>query len=493
MSGGPTLHVIDLFSGAGGLALGFRAAGCRIAAAVDADLRACETFRRNFGALQPEDPPLVLAGPDYSLDRVPINALPVPCAPDILIGGPPCQAFSRLGRGKLDSLSEEGFVGDPRNKLYRAFLAAAAFWQPLAVVMENVPGMLTVAGRNYAHEITAELAELGYHTGYALLNAVWYGVPQYRERVFFIGIRGDVGRRPAVPGTRHDPVLPEGYRPPLRTQGRALPFPGVWERIAGELPVPTLPAPQPGVSVQEAIGDLPPLTDHLSGTSLPRCDFRHPLPYGSAPRGPYARLMRTWPGFPFPSAVSDHVVRRTPRDYDTFRLMRHGDHYPEALRIARQRFEEALRELEPTGTAPVPGSEAWKRLQDRYVPPYDEKDFPEKWGKLFPDRPSWTVPAHLAKDSYSHIHYDSEQARMISVREAARLQSFPDAFQFCGNVGDCFRQIGNAVPPLLAWALAAALLASLGNSPHLPPPWYRTAPGEPGDAKEMHQRGGATG
>jgi DNA (cytosine-5)-methyltransferase 1 len=90
-------------------------------------------------------------------------------------------------------------------------------------------------------------------------------------------------------------------------------------------------------------------------------------------------------------------------------------------------------------------------------------EFIDKWRKLIPDQPSWTIPAHLARDSYSHIHHDSSQARMVSVREAARLQSFPDAFEFSGNMGDCFRQIGNAVPPLLAWAVAASVMGLLGH------------------------------
>ena len=96
------------------------------------------------------------------------------------------------------------------------------------------------------------------------------------------------------------------------------------------------------------------------------------------------------------------------------------------------------------------------------MPPYPEEIFVDKWRKLVPDQPSWTVPAHLSKDAYSHIHYDSDQARAISIREAARLQSFPDAFVFSGNMGERFRQVGNAVPPLLAWAVACSVLESLG-------------------------------
>jgi DNA (cytosine-5)-methyltransferase 1 len=455
-------EVIDLFSGAGGLSLGFRAAGCVIRAAVDADRAAGESFLCNFTTLQPECPPLVLAGPEYDLERMHLEQVAWTCRPDFVIGGPPCQAFSRLGRGKLDSLSDEGFVGDPRNRLYRKFLEAVALWQPQAVVMENVPGMLSVAGVNYAAVVTGELAELGYRAGYALLNAVWYGVPQFRERLFFIGIRGDLGKIPVAPPTTHEAVLPEGYRRPLRLRAPALPFSGVWELIEGELAVPAASPARAAVTVSQALDDLPPLTDHLSGGTLPRGDYRRPLAYRGDPHGEYAQMMRRWPGFPAPACVTDHVTRRTPRDYDTFRRMKPGDRYPDAVKFARQRFAEELERLSARGEAPLSGSEAWHQLEKRFVPPYGEQEFVDKWRKMIADEPSWTVPAHLARDSYSHIHPDSRQARMISVREAARLQSFPDAFTFCGNMGECFRQIGNAVPPLLSWSLARALLSLLG-------------------------------
>ena len=103
-----------------------------------------------------------------------------------------------------------------------------------------------------------------------------------------------------------------------------------------------------------------------------------------------------------------------------------------------------------------------QEFEKAFVPPYPEDMFRDKWRKLVPDQPSWTVPAHLSKDCYSHIHYDSSQARSISVREAARLQSFPDGYLFEGAMGDAFRQIGNAVPPLLGWAIARSVSASLG-------------------------------
>jgi DNA (cytosine-5)-methyltransferase 1 len=459
MADAPPL-VVDLFCGAGGFSLGFHAAGCRILAAADTDAQAAATYRRNFGLLQPGHEPHVPENGD--LEEIDLDSLVGDVRPDIVIGGPPCQAFSRLGRAKLNSLSDEGFRGDPRNALYRRFLAAVGRWKPRALVMENVPGMLTVGGVNYADIVCSELAATGYHTGYALLNAVWYGTPQLRERLFFIGFREDLGVRPAAPPTTHFADLPEGYSRATREIPTRLPFGGDWDRDMGQLAVPSSPREAAAVTVREALNDLPALTDHLTTAGRPRGDFRRQLRYLSAPLSWYATLMRNWPNLTAPSGVEDHVVRRTPRDYETFRRLKPGDRFPEALAIARAIRDEELARLQAVGDAPDPGTQEWEEFEARFVPPYDEHDFPDKWRKLIPERPSWTVPAHLAKDSYSHIHYDAAQARMISIREAARLQSFPDAFLFTGNMGDCFRQIGNAVPPLLAWAIAESLLRPLG-------------------------------
>jgi DNA (cytosine-5)-methyltransferase 1 len=106
---------------------------------------------------------------------------------------------------------------------------------------------------------------------------------------------------------------------------------------------------------------------------------------------------------------------------------------------------------------------AFLHLKDAFVPPYDPMKFPNKWRKVSPEEPARTLMAHLGKDSYSHIHYDNEQARTISVREAARLQSFPDGFRFCGSMNAGFRQVGNAVPPLFAWQVAMAVRRSVGG------------------------------
>jgi len=462
----PPPLVVDLFCGAGGFSLGFHAAGCRILAAADADLQAAATYRRNFGLLQPGHEPHVPENGD--LEVIDLDSLVGDQCPDIVIGGPPCQAFSRLGRAKLNSLSDDGFRGDPRNTLYRLFLTAVDRWKPQAFVMENVPGMLAVGGKNYADIVCSELAGTGYYTGYTLLNAVWYGVPQFRERLFFIGIREDLGVRPRSPVSAFQADLPEGYSRPLREVRRRLPFGQGWERDLGQISVPTSPSEAAAVTVREALSDLPELTDHLTAATRLHGDFRRCLSYRSAPASWYTSLMRNWRGLPVPTSVVDHAIRHTPRDFETFRRMRPGNRYPEAIAIARVIRDEALERLRASGNAPDPGTQEWDEFEARFVPPYDEHDFPDKWRKLIPDRPSWTVPAHLAKDSYSHIHFDDAQARMISIREAARLQSFPDAYHFTGNMGDCFRQIGNAAPPLLALAVAETVLSLLAEGSKQP-------------------------
>jgi DNA (cytosine-5)-methyltransferase 1 len=489
--------VIDLFSGAGGMSLGFRAAGCRILAGVDEEDTANATFLENFARLQPGFQPFVPSPGEGDLHVFDLDTIPGVEEVDIVIGGPPCQGFSRIGRAKLDWLQEagyreEGFEEDPRNELYKIFLSAVRRWKPRAFVMENVPGMLSIGGQNVAEEIGGDLADSGYRVGYAVLNAVWYGVPQFRERLFFIGVREDLPARPSMPSASHrSATMPSGYFTtaisPRSSQWTAyLPF-----IMHYDLDVKHDGARLSATSVQEALDDLPRLEDHLNEGHLPRGDFRRPLPYPRPPHSEYAGLMRSWPGLEVSEGVVDHVIRRTRRDYDTFGLMQPGDRYPQAIAIAtdrvRRKFESRIGEADAE-------KEMLQRLLDEFervrglgapfkewspelvafareiYPPYPEDKFVDKWRKLVPGEPSWTVTAHLGKDSYSHIHYDGTQKRAISVREAARLQSFPDSFAFTGNMGDCYRQIGNAVPPLMAWSIAHTVLKLLGE-PATPPPF----------------------
>ena len=186
------------------------------------------------------------------------------------------------------------------------------------------------------------------------------------------------------------------------------------------------------------------------------------MPYDSRrPLSGYAYLMKTWRDFEARDALFDHVIRYLPRDFALFARMNQGDQYPQAWRHAHDMLEEQLTKERRAGNDLRKGSDAYEKLKHRIVPPYDVGKFPNKWRKMWRDQPARTLMAHLGKDGYSHIHYDGTQARTISVREAARLQSFPDGFRFCGTMNPAFRQIGNAVPPLLARALAETMAKAL--------------------------------
>jgi DNA (cytosine-5)-methyltransferase 1 len=156
------------------------------------------------------------------------------------------------------------------------------------------------------------------------------------------------------------------------------------------------------------------------------------------------------------------VIRYLPRDFELFARLNPGDQYPQAHEHAMAMLAERIEVLRSRGKSIREGSAEYEGLRASIVPPYDAGKFPNKWRKMWRDQPARTLMAHLGKDSYSHIHYDSEQARTISVREAARLQSFPDGFVFCGTMNPAFRQIGNAVPPLMAKALATSIAVALG-------------------------------
>ncbi|MEW6404984.1 MAG: DNA cytosine methyltransferase, partial [Chloroflexota bacterium] len=206
----------------------------------------------------------------------------------------------------------------------------------------------------------------------------------------------------------------------------------------------------------QALADLPVLTDHLKSKKKRGArKFNKLLPYRRGRPARYAMLMRTWQGFKAGEGVWDHVIRFLPRDYEIFRRMKSDDQYPEAHAIAERLLQDSLQELESiTGQKIEQGTRQFEDLKKQIVPPYATDKFPNKWWKLNPDTPVRTLTAHIGKDTYTHIHYDSKQARVISVRDAARLQSFPDGFIFFGSMNDAYRQIGNSVPPLMAFALA---------------------------------------
>jgi DNA (cytosine-5)-methyltransferase 1 len=457
-------RVLDLFSGAGGISLGFQRAGFHISGALEIDELAAKTHALNFHGTSDEE--LAIHGQPRDMTKVEPDELvqqlglgPAETAIDVLVGGPPCQAYARVGRAKLREVAEHpyAFKVDPRGNLFLRYLTYVRTLRPLALLMENVPDILHYGGHNVVEEMVEALNEMGYDAKYSLINSAFHGSPQMRDRVFLVAYRRELNVKVCFPRATHHMVLPPGYAGTRAVALRYVDLIGGAGYVQAHLGNESLPFP---VTAKEAIGDLPP----IQGTSVKRGARRFGrdtwVPYSDdAEVSPYARKMREWPGFETDGGVIDHAIRYLPRDHKVFRDMRPGAEYPEAhataVRIAKREAAEAgIHE----------NSKAFKTLYDSIVPPYDVTKFPNRWWKLRPDYPVRTLMAHIGKDTYSHIHWDSAQARTISVREAARLQGFPDGFRFCGTMNPAFRQIGNAVPPLMAAAIADMVRAALTDA-----------------------------
>lgn len=460
-------RVLDLFSGCGGLSLGFKAAGFEITGAVEYDADAARSHGINFhGGDERHCKPRDITKTSPADLTAALGLGEVSAAFDVLVGGPPCQAFARVGRSKLREVAEhpEAFRHDPRARLYIEYLNYVEACAPLAVVIENVPDMLNHGGHNLVEEIVEILAGKGYVARYTLLNAAFYGVPQMRERMILIAIRSEVVDDIEFPQPSHWIDLPSGY---TGSRAVALKLALAPAGASGYKPAPDSKVDLPrAVTTEQAIGDLPAILarELLASGELRRGSRKLDvaIPYeGHDSQNDYVRKMRQWSGYEGTASIRDQVIRYLPRDYRIFAGLKPGDQYPEASRYARQLFDGELIRLEQLGKRPLDGSPEWKALKAQFVPPYDDGKFPNKWRKMEASTPARTLLAHLGKDGYSHIHYDSGQARPISVREAARLQSFPDGFRFAGTMNPAFRQIGNAVPPLLAEAVAETLLRQL--------------------------------
>jgi DNA (cytosine-5)-methyltransferase 1 len=464
-------RVLDLFAGCGGISLGFESAGFEISAAVEFDPHAAQSHGMNFhqGA-EGHSQPIDITSTSATELCVRLGLGQVADAFDIIVGGPPCQAFARVGRSKLREIEEhpEAFIHDPRAQLYKKYLEYVDAFQPIAVLMENVPDMLNHGGQNIAEETCEVLAAKGYVCGYTLLNAAFYGVPQMRERMFLIAYRKELAAKVSFPKPTNWLVLPPGYEGSRSVALKTLrtPLDGAHSYIEPPAATPDLP---PAVTAEEALGDLPKINarELLAAGEISRGARRFDKSVGYSRKKPsaYAELMRTWPGHAAAKdGLSDHVIRYLPRDYELFARMNPGDQYPEAYAHAINMFQEKLAAARKRGEKITDGSAKYKALWASIVPPYDASKFPNKWRKMWSKEPARTLMAHLGKDGYSHIHYDSSQARTISVREAARLQSFPDGFRLSGTMNPAFKQIGNAVPPLLAKAIATHIMQTLQNA-----------------------------
>ena len=463
-------RVLDLFAGCGGFSLGFKRAGFDILGGVEIDPHAALTHAINFHGLEYqnkiEPEPHTTDITQVEPTELTINGRSYRDQVDVIIGGPPCQAYARVGRAKLREINKhpEAFRIDPRGNLYLRYLNYVSALCPLALVMENVPDALSYGGQNIAQEICDTLDELGYDSAYTILNSVFYGVPQLRDRLFLIAYRRELEVEIAFPQPTHYHPLPSGYQVSRSRLSPANHGELMLHNYNGVvLPLPNEEECLEAVSASNALKDLPRLTAHLKGgdrRGTKKIDEFFSYGRSGAPSD-FAKQMRSWPGFEANEGTDAHVIRSLPRDYRIFKAMKAGEQYPDAHRRAKELFELELLSRYGAGGLPAPGSPCYDALEKEFVPPYDPGKFPNKWRKMEAGEPSRTLLAHLGKDSYTHIHYDSKQARTISVREAARLQSFPDGFRFYGSMNSAFRQIGNAVPPLLSWRIASEVRKAL--------------------------------
>lgn len=432
--------VIDLFSGCGGLALGFEKAGFDIVAGIEIIPEACKTISYNLSWRYGKEETHIcgdiaeIEGNIFK-DRIGDEGC-------IIIGGPPCQAYSMAGRGKLRSLGEDRVnTKDARGYLYQDFLRFVFEMSPRAVVMENVPESTNYGGINIPEIVCEELSQGGYKVYWTILNSADFGVPQVRERVFVIGIKENENKEILLP----QPTNRNDSDEMTQHQKR---FEGYKQYIYFRVPKDSGNANVPWITIGDAFSDLPevfPSTE--SKYKLVSLNIEYP--YKTDAKNEFQKLMRTWYGKEN-YGVTANSFRKNTRDFPIFSRMKQGDNYIAASKIADEMFTEE---------AKVYGyekdSDEYFKLYNKMVPKYDRDKFESKWKRLDSSKPSHTLVAHLQKDTYSHIH--PWEPRGITVREAARIQSFPDDFFFDCSMGDAYKQIGNAVPPLLSLGVAKTI------------------------------------
>ncbi len=439
--------IVDLFSGCGGLTLGFEKAGFDVVAGIELMPEACKTISYNldfrYGRKQTHIcGDITEIDADIFKDRFGEEGC-------IVIGGPPCQAYSLAGRAKLKSLGDDRInTNDARGYLYQDYLRFVYDLNAKAVIMENVPESTNFGDMNIPEIVCTSLEKHGYSAYWTILNAADFGVPQLRERVIIFGIKeSEYGNiELPVPTHRCNSDYQTQYQKRLESFNKNAHF---------RIPVSADNANRIWVTVGEAFSDLPVLFPSAN-SKYRAVKLNEEIDYACEPQNEYQRIMRMWYGSES-FASSANAFRNNKRDYAIFERMNQGDNYTVAAKIADELFEKEAKIFNYE-----PGSESYEKLRKKMVPVYDRDKFENKWKRLEESKPSHTLVAHLCKDTYSHIH--PTEPRGISVREAARIQSFPDDFFFDCSMGDAYKQIGNAVPPLLAYAVAKTVREAFEES-----------------------------
>lgn len=402
MSRQKKIRVLDLFAGAGGFGLGFRLADSKykIVCSLEIDKWAVETLKANNVEKQKIIQQDIR---EFKTDRQILSACP--SKPDVIIGGPPCQGFSYAGPIKDPK--------DPRNSLFKNFAHWVEVLQPKVFVMENVRGLLT--GKNENGEKVIEIikstyAKIGYTVKVWELNAANYGVPQNRERIFIVGNK--IGKEISAPLITH--YLPQEKKG-LNGKAKSL---------------------KPAITVFSAIGDLP---------KLKAGEGEEEIVFKTKSRTEFQKASRR-----NSTVLHNHVTM-----VHTKRVVERYEQILSGLTLSEIPEEYQVRKRNGNGEV-------------------SESEYNSNYRHLRPDMISYTIPASF----YSNFIHP-KQPRNITSREAARLQSFPDSYVFKGkrtqisskllkqlgkddeNHLSQYNQIGNAVPPLLAKAVAKRVLSFL--------------------------------
>ena len=325
-------EVIDLFSGCGGLALGFQKAGFTITHGVEIIPEACETASYNlcwrFG-----EPSNHLCADITKLDPTVFKSKigPAGC---IVIGGPPCQAYSLAGRSKLRSLGAERVnINDKRGYLYQDFLRFALGLDARAIVMENVPEATNYGGRNIPQEVAEILEKNDYISKWTILTSSDFGVPQIRERIVLIAIKRSEKKEIVLPTPSHSNF--DGKLTPGKNRAKSF----VRDCKIFLEPISNERDSLPWVTVGDAISDLPVLFPNEHSRYFLR-PINDSLPYKTDATNAFQVKMRNWYGNDNHSCTG-HCFRKTVRDFPIFARMKQGDDYLEASRIADELFKEA--------------------------------------------------------------------------------------------------------------------------------------------------------